>query len=310
VNYLFPLLSFCFLYVLPLTCQEKTINDLGYTKKEALVLSDKAADFFEKVQLEDAEKTYLKVIKIEPCAHAYYNLGITYEYLKKYDKAEKAYLKALEIEPYFYSMYSYLAELMILMQKNNESVSYAKIGLSKTGIQSEKFECLFAMSRAYRNLDSCYQSKDCLARSIQYITLNDEILRRFEKHKSKFQEKCNIIQVTSDTTDLRGKEIYAITDQLSSFPGGKEAMVNFITSPWTKKLADTKIVNGGKVFLQFVVNEDGWISNIKIIKDDKNCPECGQEAIRIVSWMPRWEPAKKEGRAVASLFVIPFNFKK
>lgn len=62
----------------------------------------------------------------------------------------------------------------------------------------------------------------------------------------------------------------------------------------------------GKVTIQFVVNEDGSVSNAKILKGIGG--GCDEEAIRIVSCMPRWKPGKQNGKTVKVYFTLPINF--
>ena len=62
----------------------------------------------------------------------------------------------------------------------------------------------------------------------------------------------------------------------------------------------------GRVTVQFVVNEDGSVSNAKRLKGIGG--GCDEEAIRIVSSMPRWKPGKQNGKAVKVYFTLPINF--
>jgi protein TonB len=64
----------------------------------------------------------------------------------------------------------------------------------------------------------------------------------------------------------------------------------------------------GKCFLQFVVEEDGSITNIKVLRGVPDCPEFDMEAVRIVKSMPKWKPGKIQGRAVRSYYTLPVAF--
>src|SRR5690606_28466070 len=52
----------------------------------------------------------------------------------------------------------------------------------------------------------------------------------------------------------------------------------------------------GKVYIQFVVNTDGSLTNLKVLKGIS--PECDQEAMRVLANAPKWKPGKQRGRAV------------
>ena len=61
--------------------------------------------------------------------------------------------------------------------------------------------------------------------------------------------------------------------------------------------------------LKFVVDENGGISNVEILKGVAGCQDCDKEAIRVVKAMPKWKPGKQTGRAVRVYFNLPINFK-
>lgn len=90
------------------------------------------------------------------------------------------------------------------------------------------------------------------------------------------------------------------------FPGGAEALYKFIEDNlrYPPLAAENNI--GGRVFIQFVVDTDGTIQNPRILRDIGG--GCGQEALRIVKLMPKWIPAKQDGKDVAALFTLAVTF--
>ncbi len=63
----------------------------------------------------------------------------------------------------------------------------------------------------------------------------------------------------------------------------------------------------GVVVVQFVVEKDGSITDVKIMRDIGG--GCGEEAVRVVKMMPKWIPGKQRGRPVRVLFNLPIRFK-
>ena len=63
----------------------------------------------------------------------------------------------------------------------------------------------------------------------------------------------------------------------------------------------------GKVFVSFVVNKDGSISDVETIKGI--WASCDKEASRVVSIMPQWIPGKQNGKAVRVKYVVPIFFR-
>jgi TonB family protein len=104
-------------------------------------------------------------------------------------------------------------------------------------------------------------------------------------------------------------EIYQYVDETASFPGGREALSKYLQEKiiYPQIAKDAGI--SGKVYLKFVVSEQGTISNVKIMRGIADCKECDQEAIRVVKNMPKWIPAKNNGKAVNSYYNLPVLFK-
>jgi protein TonB len=63
----------------------------------------------------------------------------------------------------------------------------------------------------------------------------------------------------------------------------------------------------GKVMVRFVVNEDGSISDVEVLRGIGG--GCDEEAKRVVAGMPKWKPGKQEGKAVKVYFMLPISFK-
>ncbi len=62
----------------------------------------------------------------------------------------------------------------------------------------------------------------------------------------------------------------------------------------------------GMVYVNFRVSKDGSLKNLKVLRGVS--PEIDSEALRVVSIMPNWIPAEKDGEKVDFVFTIPFKF--
>jgi TonB family protein len=62
----------------------------------------------------------------------------------------------------------------------------------------------------------------------------------------------------------------------------------------------------GKVYVAFIVEKDGSISNVQIVRSDY--PALTNEATRVVSAMPKWIPGKQNGKTVRIQYVVPIHF--
>ena len=97
-----------------------------------------------------------------------------------------------------------------------------------------------------------------------------------------------------------------VVEDMPAFPGGMEAMSQFISSN-IKYPADAKKQKvDGRVLVKFVVEKDGSITEVKVIKPA--FPSLDAEAIRVVKAMPKWKPGYQNGQAVRVQFAMPINF--
>ena len=101
--------------------------------------------------------------------------------------------------------------------------------------------------------------------------------------------------------------IFTVVEQQAEFTGGYEAMAKFLQKNLKYPAAPRRMGIEGSVFVGFVVDREGNISDITIVKGIH--ADCDKEAIRVVKMMPNWKPGKQNGRAVKSRFVLPIKFK-
>ena len=119
----------------------------------------------------------------------------------------------------------------------------------------------------------------------------------------------SVPQDTVKADGLQGKNstVYDMVEQAPAFPGGPQAMMQFIKD--NLKYPQIAKENGiqGRVILQFVVDETGKVTDPKVIRSID--PSLDTEAIRLVLSMPRWMPGMQDGKAVAVRYTIPVIFK-
>jgi protein TonB len=103
--------------------------------------------------------------------------------------------------------------------------------------------------------------------------------------------------------------IYDVVEEPAEFPGGVQAMKDYLAANLKIPTVAEELGINGKVYLRFVVSETGSISNVSVKKGITDCPECDMEAVRVVKKMPKWEPAKNDGKVVNCWFTLPVAFK-
>ncbi len=106
---------------------------------------------------------------------------------------------------------------------------------------------------------------------------------------------------------VKEDEILITAEVMPEFPGGLQALYQYLSKelnyPWLAK--DLGIQ--GSVFIGFVVEKDGSVSNVHILRGIGG--GCDEEAIRVVSNMPNWIPGRMGTKPVRVSFSLPVRFK-
>lgn len=108
-----------------------------------------------------------------------------------------------------------------------------------------------------------------------------------------------------EVVEKKEEEVLTFVDEEAQFNGNMNEYI-------TKKLVypQTAIEMGvsGKCYLKFIVNADGSVSNVSVVRGVPDCPECDREAVRVIKSMPNWKPGKMNGKPVRTWLQIPINF--
>lgn len=102
------------------------------------------------------------------------------------------------------------------------------------------------------------------------------------------------------------EKVYDAVEQMPAFPGGNEALFAFLSKNIRYPAVAAENGVQGRVIVAFVVERDGSITDVKVIKSVD--PSLDKEAMRLVKSMPNWIPGKQNGQAVRVNFIIPVFF--
>ena len=118
--------------------------------------------------------------------------------------------------------------------------------------------------------------------------------------QTKTPEAKNAPEVTDETI------IFAATPP--EFPGGNKELLKFISKNMTLPVStcDPMCIT---IFVGFTINTEGNVANAKILRGAKGCPQCDEEALRVIRSMPQWKPAIDKGKPVATFFNLPIRIK-
>lgn len=109
--------------------------------------------------------------------------------------------------------------------------------------------------------------------------------------------------VTSQKEDTK---VYTVVEQMPSFPGGENALIDYIAKHL--KYPSVSLEEGvqGTVMLRFVVGPTGEVGEVQVLKSLD--PYCDREAKRVIKSLPKFIPGKQQGRAVSVWFTCPVRF--
>jgi protein TonB len=114
-------------------------------------------------------------------------------------------------------------------------------------------------------------------------------------------------EFNDDITGGAGKQkIFDICEKMPQFKGGMDELKRFLTK--NLRYPDPAKFNGisGKVYIQFVVDQSGEITNVKVLRGLDN--SCDLEAMRVINLMPKWNPGMQNGTPVSVYFTLPITF--
>ena len=101
--------------------------------------------------------------------------------------------------------------------------------------------------------------------------------------------------------------LYQVVEQMPRFPGGNKELVNFISSNLQYPAEACRSKTQGRVIVTFVVEPDGSVTNVGIGKGVAKILD--DEAMRVVSMSPKWNPGKIDGKPVRVQYNLPITFK-
>jgi periplasmic protein TonB len=118
-------------------------------------------------------------------------------------------------------------------------------------------------------------------------------------------EHIEIKQEKEEEEDVN--QIFTIVEEQAQPVGGMSAFYKFVGEKMKYPAQARRMQVEGRVFCEFVVNRDGTLQDVKVIRGIG--AGCDEEAIRVIQSAPPWKPGKQRGKAVRSKFNLAIIFK-
>ena len=102
--------------------------------------------------------------------------------------------------------------------------------------------------------------------------------------------------------------VFVVVESMPEFPGGQQALFKYLSENVKYPVIAQENGIQGRVICQFVVNKDGSIVDVEVVRSGGDA-SLDKEAIRVIKSMPKWKPGKQRGKAVRVKYTVPVNFK-
>ena len=260
------------------------------------------------------EKLFTSEVNIHPRQDAWFNLAVAKAMLGNQcgfcnclQKMDRGYL----IAPFklFFKYCTYFKDITILdtLQKNDKIINHILVNACDTNKYllniffriNQKNDTVFGYITAkvtkgiiadIEEIDS--NDYERIIYKIDTTKINSDTIKKFTINK--------ILKIQGESP------VYYLAEVMPYFPGGKEGMYAFIQNHIRYPEIAKKHKISGIVIVQFIIEKNGTVTNLKILKDIGG--GCGDEALRVVRLMPIWIPATQKGRHVRIKFIMPVKF--
>jgi len=113
---------------------------------------------------------------------------------------------------------------------------------------------------------------------------------------------CSFSQNAKDDAPL------TIVEQMPEYIGGESARNKFIQENIVYPRKKSERISG-TCYITFVVEKDGSVTGVKLLRGISGGADYGEEAMRVIAMMPNWIPGKQNGKLVRVQYNIPIKFK-
>lgn len=102
--------------------------------------------------------------------------------------------------------------------------------------------------------------------------------------------------------------VFMVVETMPEFPGGQQALFKYLSENVKYPVIAQENGIQGRVICQFVVNKDGSIVDVEVVRSGGDA-SLDKEAVRVIKSMPKWKPGKQRGKAVRVKYTVPVNFR-
>ena len=139
---------------------------------------------------------------------------------------------------------------------------------------------------------------------LEGVSSSDEAIKKETQRQKEEQQKQSVLE--NEKAGEADNEVFWIVEDLAHFPGGRPALKRYLED--NIQYPDDARAGQAEVLVQFTIKTNGSVDDVKIQK--AGVKKMDKEAVRLVSQMPKWIPAKQRDKPVSSQYIVPVVFAK
>ena len=179
--------------------------------------------------------------------------------------------------------------------------------------EKEPFNILMSMKNKQKtNLFAGYKYLLFVPLAFALVFMNS--CKRKPKVQKQEMEGTRVVvkaESAEDTAQIKNAEstekTFEVVEQMPTFPGGDAALMKYLSENIKYPKAAEKAGEQGRVVVNFIVEKDGAISNVNVVRSVT--PTLDAEAVRVIKAMPKWVPGKQDGQFVRVKYIVPVTFR-
>lgn len=188
--------------------------------------------------------------------------------------------------------------MMLHKKKSNRSA------LLKYGLSVPLFTCMLVFSSASIDARSKeFIEKSDVAEPITTLKKIEEARESFDVEKEVLRPAAKVL--SGDTTRKDVVYDFSSIEKLPEYPGGMDGFYRYVGKNFKYPEAARRDSISGRLILSFVVEKDGSLSDIKILRDLG--AGTGEEAVRLLKESPKWNPGVQDGKPVRVQYTLPIQ---
>ena len=116
----------------------------------------------------------------------------------------------------------------------------------------------------------------------------------------------NVVYEAVEVEEEEVEEVFLFVEEAPHPVGGLKDFYNYVAEHLEYPVIARRLGVGGKVYVQFIINKDGSITDLEILKGIGS--GCDEEALRVLAESPNWVPGKQRGQPVKVKMAMPIVF--